>query len=150
MNKYAGSRPISKVEITNDTLTGRGGLTPFVRYLSQINIYPILIGSFGHIRKSKKGIAIWNIFKQIFCFFFDGTSRYLTYFDEIKKDDGYAVAIENTSEEMVSSHAVKRFFGVFGWWHGSIYRKILNRLFIWRLRLEQPAGRQANLGFWYK
>jgi len=51
---------------------------------------------------------------------------------------------------MVSSHAVKRFFGVFGWWHGSIYRKILNRLFIWRLRLEQPAGRQANLGFWYK
>jgi len=88
MNKYAGSRPISKVEITNDTLTGRGGLTPFVRYLSQINIYPILIGSFGHIRKSKKGIAIWNIFKQIFCFFFDGTSRHLTYFDEIKKKKG--------------------------------------------------------------
>ena len=56
MNKYAGSRPISKVEITNDTLTGQGGLTPFVRYLSQINIYPILIGSFGHIRKSKKGM----------------------------------------------------------------------------------------------
>lgn len=138
MNKYAGSRPISKVEITNDTLTGRGGLTPFVRYLSQINIYPILVGSFGHIRKSKKGVAIWNIFKQIFCFFFDGTSRHLTYFDAIKKDEGYAGAIENTSEEMLSSHAVKRFFGVFGWWHGSIYRKILNRLFIWRLRLEKP------------
>lgn len=139
MNKYDSSRPISKVEITNDTLTGRGGLAPFVRYLSQVNIFPLLTGSFGHIRKSKKGVAVWNIFKQIICFFFDGTSRHLTYFDELKKDEGYAAIIENTCEEMVSSHAVKRFFGVFGWWHGLMYRRILNLLFIWRLRLEQPA-----------
>jgi hypothetical protein len=39
---------------------------------------------------------------------------------------------------MISSHAVKRFFGFFGWWCGISYRKILNRLFLWRLRREQP------------
>jgi len=138
MNKYEGSQPISKVEITNDTLTGRGGLTPFVRYLSGINIYSLLVENFGHIRKSKKGIAIWNIFKQIFCFFFDGTSRHLTYFDDTKKDEGYAAAIENTPKEMISSHGIKRFFGSFGWWSGNIYRKILNCLFIWRLKVENP------------
>jgi hypothetical protein len=25
------------------------------------------------------------IFKQVFCFLFDGTSRHLTYFDDLKK-----------------------------------------------------------------
>jgi len=40
---------------------------------------------------------------------YDGTSRHLTYFDQLKEDSGYAAAIENTGEEMVSSHQVKRF-----------------------------------------
>ena len=38
MNKFDSSMPISKVEITNDTLTGWGGLTP----LSDIWLNPDL------------------------------------------------------------------------------------------------------------
>ena len=37
---------INKVDVTEDTLTGRGGLALFVRYLSQVNIYALLFDCF--------------------------------------------------------------------------------------------------------
>lgn len=129
---------INKVDVTDDTLTGRGGLALFVRYLTSINIYAILLDYFASIRRSKKGQPIWNIFKQVFCFFYDGTSRHLTYFDQLKKDEGYAAVIENSPNEMLCSHQVKRFFKAFSWLCGGIFRKILKRLFIWRLKIQRP------------
>jgi hypothetical protein len=137
-NEFKSKHEINKIEITGDTLTGRGGLVLFVRYLSRIDIYGLLLGHFNWIRKSMKGIPVWNIFKQIFCFFYDGTSRHLVYFDQIKKDEGYAAVIENRAEDMLSSHQVKRFFRVFSWLAGGVFRKILKRLFIWRLKIEKP------------
>ncbi len=129
---------ISKVDVTEDTLTGRGGVALFVRYLSQVNIYALLVEAFGGVRRSEKAQPIWNIFKQIFCFFYDGTSRHLVYFDQLKRDEGYAAVIENTSEEMICSHQVKRFFKSFSWLCGGLFRRILKQLFIWRLKIESP------------
>ncbi|MCP3680557.1 MAG: IS1380 family transposase [Gammaproteobacteria bacterium] len=137
-NKFKSKEKITKVGVTKDTLTGRGGLALFVRYLSSINIYALLFNHFSDIRKSMKGKPVWNIFKQIFCFFYDGTSRHLVYFDQLRKDEGYAAVIENSPEEMLSSHQVKRFFRVFSWIAGGVFRKILKRLFIWRLKIERP------------
>ena len=129
---------INKVEVTGDTLTGRGGMTLFVRYMETVGIYAMLLNAFGYIRKSKKGVEVGNIFKQVLCFFYDGTSRHLRYSDELKKDEGYTSAIENSEKEMVSSHQVKRFFKMFTWLCGKIFRKILKQMFIWRLRIEKP------------
>ena len=136
-NRFKSKEKITKVEVTGDTLTGRGGLALFVRYLSSINIYALLLEQFSGIRRSRKGEPVWNIFKQIFCYFYDGTSRHLVYFDQLKKDEGYAAVIENRQEEMLSSHQVKRFFRVFSWIAGGVFRKILKRLFIWRLKIEK-------------
>ena len=136
--RFKSKCKISKVGVTEDTLTGRGGLALFVRYVSQVNIYALLLDAFGHIRRSEKGQPIWNVFKQIFCFFYDGTSRHLVYFDQLKRDRGYASVIENTSEEMIGSHQVKRFFKAFSWLCGGIFRRILKRLFIWRLKIQRP------------
>ncbi len=129
---------ITKIEVTTDTMTSRGGMTPFVRYLSGINIYALFLEQFSWIRKSMKGVVVWNIFKQIMCYFYDGTSRHLTYFDQLKGDEGYRAVIENSADEMVSSHQVKRFFKSFLWLAGGAFRKILKRLFIWRLKIEMP------------
>jgi hypothetical protein len=129
---------INAVDVTEDTLTGRGGLALFVRYLSQVNIYGLLFEAFGHLRRSEKGKPIWNIFKQMFCFFYDGTSRHLVYFDQLKRDEGYAAVMENGLEEMVSSHQVKRFFKAFSWLCGGVFRRMLKQLFVWRLRIERP------------
>jgi hypothetical protein len=129
---------INKVEVTTDTLTGRGGMALFVRYIERVGIFALLLNSFGYIRRSKKGASVFNIFKQVLCFLYDGTSRRLTYFDELKKDEGYAAIIESDPEEMVSSHRVKRFFKMFTWLSGKTFRKVLKEMFIWRLRIEKP------------
>jgi hypothetical protein len=127
---------IDVVEVTTDTLTGRGGLSLFVRYLRSIGIYPQLETFFGSMRKSRKGQPISEIFKQLFSFFVDGTSRHLVYFDSLARDEGYAAATE--SEAMLSSHAVKRFFRSFWWPRIYLFRHLLQRLFLWRLRLQGP------------
>lgn len=119
-------------------LTGRGGLALFVHYLYKVGIYELLTERFNWIRKSMKGVAVWNIFKQIFCFFYDGTSRHLVYFDDLKKDEGYGGIIENSPNEMISSHQAKRFFRVFPLGISWAFRKVLKVLFIWRLKIKKP------------
>lgn len=131
-------RSIDRIEETNDVLSGRGGLALFVKYLSGVDVYRPFLRGFSRIRKSRKGVALDNLLKQVFCFFADGSSRHLTYFDQLKEDEGYAAVIENGKEEMVSSHQVKRFFQAFPMTCGRIFRSILKKLFIWRLRIEQP------------
>ena len=123
---------------TSDTLTSRGGLSLFVRYYRHIVVAPHLERLFGGIRKGSKGQPITEIFKQIFCFLLDGTSRHMVYFDQLKKDSGYAAAIETPSEAMLSSYSVKRFFEGFSWFRIWLFRRLLQRLFLWRLKLATP------------
>jgi hypothetical protein len=129
---------IDRVEVTSDTLTSRGGLSLFVKYLHNIAIFSALNRLFGSIRKNAKGLSVTEIFKQLFCFFLDGTSRHLVYFDALKKDPGYAAAIETDPKQMLSSHAVKRFFCSFSWFRIWLYRHLLKRLFLWRVRVLKP------------
>lgn len=129
---------IDRVEITSDNMTGRGGLSLFGRYLRNIAIFPQLETFFGSMRQSRKGQPVSEIFKQIFCFFLDGASRHLVHFDSLAKDAGYAGAIETEPARMLSSHSVKRFFRSFWWPRIYLFRRLLQRLFLWRLRLEAP------------
>jgi hypothetical protein len=93
---------------------------------------------FCKIRKSRKGQDISEIFKQLFCFFIDGTSRHLLYFDTLKGDEGYAGSIETDSKDMLSSHAVKRFFKAIWLPWAFLFRKVFHRLFLWRLLIVKP------------
>ena len=68
---------IDGIGITSDTLSSRGGLSIFVRYLRNICITPRLEGFFEEMRKNKKGQPVTEIFKQLFCNFVDGMSRQL-------------------------------------------------------------------------
>jgi hypothetical protein len=130
--------PISGVGITNDTLTSRGGLSLFVRYLNGIGIMPSIERLFGGMRKSRKGQVVEEIFKQLLCYFVDGTSRHLVYFDSLREDKGYAQAIGSTSCALLSSHVIKRFFNTFFWQRIWLFRRLLQALFIWRLNLVKP------------
>lgn len=134
------SKPIiSDVGLTEDILTSRAGLSLFVRYLRNIVIFPFLEDLFSNIRKSSKGQEISEIFKQLFCFFIDGTSRHLTYFDTLKADEGYAKSIETDPLNMLSSHAIKRFFRLILLPWSFSFRKVLQELFLWRLRIVKPT-----------
>ena len=135
------SNPIIKdIDVTEDVLTSRAGMVFFVRYMRNIVVLPYLEQLFCKIRKSRKGQEISEIFKQLFCFFLDGTSRHLVYFDTVKKDEGYAMSIETAPENMLSSHAVKRFFGAIWLPWTFLFRKVLQKLFLWRLHIVKPLG----------
>lgn len=130
---------ISAIETTDDRLTGRAGLALFVAYLYSIGLLPWIDRFFGSIRKSKKGADVCELFKQIICFMVDGTSPHISYFDQLSKDDGYAGSIETDIKKMASSHQVKRFFKAFSGMRIFLFRRLLQKLFIWRLRLKNPA-----------
>lgn len=137
--KVSNSNSIDGIGVTSDILTARAGLSFLVKYLHKISIFPILERLFGSMRKNAKGEPVFEIFKQIFCFLFDGTSRHLVHFDALKKDPGYAAGIETASDNMVSSHSIKRFFKGFSWYRMWLYRRLLQQLFMWRLRMVKPA-----------
>lgn len=132
------SHRIDGIDLTNDTLTGRGGLAIFAQYLCNIGLLTELESRFGRLRKNRKGLSVVDLFKQVICFFLDGTSRHLTWFDTIKEDEGYALSIETDPDAMASSHSIKRFFQRFSPIYIWMLRSILQHLFIWRLNLTQP------------
>jgi hypothetical protein len=135
-----GACRINRLEVTEDTLTGRGGLAFFVKYVKAVGVVDLLVKKFSGIKKSAKGVSVENLFLQALYFFFDGTSRHLLYFDTLANDEGYRAVIEMPRQQLASSHAMKRFFGAFGIFQASAFRWVLRELFVWRLKLVQPAA----------
>ncbi len=74
---------IDEVSTTSEKLSGRAGLALFVAYLHSIEIFAMIDRFFGTIRKNKKGLTVFELFKQVLCFMVDGSSRHLTYFDHL-------------------------------------------------------------------
>ena len=127
---------IGKLEVTKDTLTSRGGLAFFVKYVKATGIVGLLLDKFGGIKKSAKGVSVQNLLLQALYYFFEGTSHHLNYFDELKKDEGYRAVVELPDKEVASSHAMKRFFGAFHIFLAGAFRCVLKELFVWRLKIR--------------
>ena len=132
-------RKIARLETTKDNLTSRGGLAFFVKYVEAVGVMRLLVAKFEGVRKNAKGVTVANLFLQVLYFFFDGTSRHVSYFDELKKDSGYTAVVEMPDKQVASSHAVKRFFGGFSIFRAAAFRWVLKELFVWRLKLNQPV-----------
>ena len=131
---------IDKIGITNDKITGRGGLAFFLRYVEQTGFYKSAEQILGHIQISSKGMSLYQFMKQILAFFIDGTYMSMESFNDKKKDGGYTALLENKEESMGSSHQMKRYFrklmdNKIG---NAVYRKLLHKLFLWRLGIETP------------
>ena len=145
MPKNNSAVRIEGVQATNLRLTSRAGMNLFVRYLHGIGIFPHIERLFGSMRKNPKGLPIAELFKQVLCFFFDGSSRHLVYFDALAKDIGYAAVIETAPDKMASSHTVKRFFQAFSPQRTFLFRRLLLQLFLWRLASTAPKVIELNI-----
>ena len=126
------------IEATDENLSSRGGLVLFTKYVESLAITGLLSEQFSRLRKNGKGAKLEELFKQVLCFFADGTDFSMTRFDVLQRDPGYAGVIESRPNELVSSHTAKRFFKAFGLVCTPVFRRILRRLFIWRLKIERP------------
>jgi len=133
------STKITKIAITDDKITGRGGIPLFLRYVQQTGFYGLIAGCFlSIISVSKKGIQLQQFVKQILAFFMDGTNMAISGFDQSKEDQGYAAILECKTTHLASSHQVKRFFSKLSILRNWTFNKVLHQLFIWRLHIKQP------------
>jgi hypothetical protein len=130
---------ITKIGITNDKISGRGGLPFFLRYIENIGLYGLISNTLiSLLLVGNKGLQLKQFLKQIFAFFMDGTNMSIVSFDKKKADDGYAAILENTLEEMASSHQIKRFFAKFTIIPAWAFNKVIHELFVWRLNISKP------------
>ena len=137
---------ITKIGITNDKISGRGGLPLFLRYVQQTGFYGLIMSMlFSLTSKSKKGLQLQQFIKQMLAFFMDGTNMAISGFDKVKNDQAYAALLECKSTQMASSHQIKRFFVKLSNVGNFMFNKILHELFIWRLLKDQPMVIQLGI-----
>ena len=130
---------ITKIGITNEKISARGGLSLILRYIENIGLYGLISSSIlTLLAKNNKGLQLPGFLKQMFAFCIDGTNTSISYFDQLKTDEGYAAVLETNTEELASSHQIKRFFIKMGVVTNLIFNKILHELFIWRIKIERP------------
>lgn len=131
---------ITKIGITNDKISARGGLPLFLRYIEKTRLYEVISGMIIPLfSTNNKGLQLKQFLKQMFAFLMDGTNMSISWFDQLKNDEGYTVLIENKPHEMASSHQIKRFFIKLSIVNNFIFNKILHALFIWRLHIDNPS-----------
>ncbi len=137
---------INKIAATDDKISSRGGLSLFLRYVQNIKLYE-LINSVILLKLAlgSKGLGLQQFLKQMFAYFIDGTDMSMSGFDKKKTDKGYTSVLENTHNDMASSHQVKRMFIKFIVIPNVVYNKILHALFIWRLKIESPKIIQVGI-----
>ena len=74
------------------------------------------------MQKNRKGIALTELFVQTLSFFMDGTSRHVSWFDQLKADESYVAVLG--ADQLASSHAIKRFFGSFEYCRVFLFRRL--------------------------
>lgn len=136
---------IRDIQPTDERLTSRAGLTLFLRYLQTTGWCHQLADTFSYLRRSSKGIGLEDFFEQIFAFWADGTGQHLTDFDDRKEDEGYAAGLERTTEQLVSSHQVKRLLGNIPYVAHAHFRRMVQKMFLWRLKEDEPAVLKLGL-----
>ena len=130
---------INKIKVSDEKLSSRGGLSLILRYVENIKLYELITGTILlKVVFFSKGLQLQQFVKQMIAFFIDGTDMSISGFDRKKKDKAYAAVLENTEKEMASSHQIKRMFIKLSVMPNWLYNKILHRLFIWRLKIENP------------
>lgn len=133
------SSKITKLGITNDKISARGGISLYMRYIQNIKLFGLMsVNLTSLLVINSKGLQLQQFIKQMLAFFIDGTDMSISGFDRKKKDKGYAALLENHTSDMASSHQIKRFFIKFIFIKDGIFNKILHELFIWRLLIENP------------
>lgn len=138
IQKAGRKNHISGIELTNDTLCSRGGLSLVMRYIDKCGFVKLINDSLGHLRKSTKGTGIGEIVRQIVANMIEGSDSAIVGFDRRKESGEHAAVVERDREQLVGSDCVKRFLKKFLGCQYKILRPILHELFVWRLLVERP------------
>ena len=82
-------KKIKSVDVTNECLSSRSGLAPYVNFLNGSSIALELEDTLAHLRKSSKGIKLSDAFFQLLLFFAEGSYQCLKGFDTLKNNEAW-------------------------------------------------------------
>ncbi|RMF58438.1 MAG: IS1380 family transposase [Calditrichaeota bacterium] len=134
---------ISAVEPTRQLMTGRAGLALLRVYLHQRGLMPLLERVFRPFR-SRRGYPLASLLSQLLLYLMDGTRPCLRGLDEKRGDPGYARLIGVHLSQLISSHAVKRFFYRIPRAVAPALNAVLRRMFA--ARLQRYAAERTRAG----
>lgn len=141
MRKYKDTGcGINRIETTNATLGNRGGLAFILKYIESIEFFRLIEETLHSLCLHSKGKRASFIVRQIIAFLIDGTFRAISSFDTLRTDDGYAAILEVKKKNLLSSHAVKRFFRKFTYMKCGWLRKVLTPTSTFFSTLAQLLG----------
>ena len=93
---------ITKIGITNNKISSRGGLALFLRYIENIGLYGLILRHISPLLSiNKKGLQLQQFLKQMFAFYIDGTDTSIASFDHKKKDKGYAAILDTDFHDIL-------------------------------------------------
>ncbi len=85
---------IAKISVTNQKISGRGGITLFFRYVEQTKFYEVITFVLNRLDVFyTKGLQLQQFMKQVIAFFIEGTDMSIAGFDKRKKDESYAAVL---------------------------------------------------------
>lgn len=136
----SAAKVITKIGITKDKISSRGGIALFLRYIEEIGLYRVILNvlSTTSVIFGLKGLQLGDFLKQMFAFFIDGTDMTMSGFDRRKSDEGYSYLLSCPIDKLASQHQIKRFFSKLSIVKDSFFNCILHELFVWRLHISQP------------
>lgn len=81
------SSKITKLGVTNDKISARGGIPLFLRYIQNIKLFGLMSATFTSVLViNSKGLQLQQFLNQMFAYFIDGTDMAMSGFDRKKKD----------------------------------------------------------------
>ena len=83
INSTTAQPKISKIEVTNDVISARGGIILFLRYLENTRVFELMEQFLGEMKGSKKGLTSREFLIQITAFIIDGSHNSINYFDRL-------------------------------------------------------------------
>ncbi|MBI5186859.1 MAG: hypothetical protein HZA01_14200 [Nitrospinae bacterium] len=111
---------ITRVEATEDKISGRRGLAFILRYFEGARIFKLIESRLGDLCLNKKGQSAGFIIRQIMARLVDGTDAAISGFDRLKADESYGAVIEVSQKDLLSSYPVKRFANTVVFWGSAL------------------------------
>ena len=130
------TRKIKSVEETNDCLTSRAGLAPYANFLNGTKVSETLGELLAHLRMNKKGIALNDVFFQLFLFFADGSHQSLSAFDNLNKSESWQKL--HGCKQNLNTASLKRLLAKISPADIAELRPLLRRVFQSALKAKNP------------
>ena len=129
-------KKIKEIGITNECLSSRSGLAPYVNFLNGSGIALELQETLTYLRQSSKGIKLSDAFFQLLLFFADGSYRCLKGFDTLSDNEAWQKL--HGCKKTLNTSQLKRLLQKITPKEINLLRPVIRQVFLSALKASNP------------